>query len=153
MNDHPYLRAYMAGIVAPTVALLVVLTVFCVARFVYNVPAPIERLIVFPMAVVPNIFGLWNMLYVRLRAYWPAPIGLHGALLPFLLGPVGFVLARSLGFLKLTSYGIEKKVDYFGIVHISYGHAVLVPFFIVALYYLIWKYIVGFLNKLQGIGR
>ncbi|SRR6266700_651279 len=153
MNHHPYLRAYMAGIVAPTVGLLVALTLLCVARFVYNVPAPIERLIIFPMAVVPNVFGLWNMLYVKLRSYWPEPIGLHGAMLPLLLAPVGFVLARSLGFLQLTSQGFEKKLVYFGVVHISYGYAVLVPFFMVAVYYLIWKYIVGFLNELQGIGR
>ncbi len=153
MNHHPYLRAYMAGIVAPTVGLLVALTILCVARFVYNVPAPIERLIIFPMAVVPNIFGLWNMLYVKLRSYWPEPIGLHGALLPLLLAPIGFVLARSLGFLQLTSHGFDKKLVYFGIVHISYGYAALVPFFMVAVYYLIWKYIVGFLNELQGIGR
>src|SRR5260370_39244542 len=32
MNQHRYLRAYMAGIVAPTVFLLIGLTVFCVAR-------------------------------------------------------------------------------------------------------------------------
>lgn len=149
MNDHPYLRAYMAGIVVPTVILLLVLTIFCVARYMCNVPAPIERLIIFPMAVVPNVFGLWNMLYVRLRSHWQMPIGVHGSLLPLLLGPVGFVLARSLGYVSLTSYGLV----YFGIVRIPYGYLVAIPFFAIAAYYLIWKYIVGFLNELQGIGR
>jgi hypothetical protein len=31
---------------------------------VYNVPVPIERVIVFPMAVVPNLWGAWNVLRV-----------------------------------------------------------------------------------------
>ena len=149
MKDHPYLRAYMAGIVAPTVALLVVLTVFLKLRFISHVPAPIERLVIFPMAVVPNVFGLWNMLYIKLRSHWPMPIGLHGALLPFFLAPIGASLAISLGYLEVTNNGLI----YFGIVHIPYGYAALAPFFAVVAYYLIWKHIVGFLNELQGIGR
>ena len=64
MNTHPYLRAYMPGIVVPTVFLLVAMTGFMLARFVYNVPVPIERVIVFPMAVVPNLWGAWNVLRV-----------------------------------------------------------------------------------------
>ena len=64
MNNHPYLRAYMAGIAVPTVFLLVIMSVVCIFRFVYNVPIPIVRVIVFPMALVPNLFGLWNMFYV-----------------------------------------------------------------------------------------
>ena len=67
MNQHPYLRAYMAGIVAPTIFLLVAATAFTIARYVYNFPVPVERVIVFPMAVVPNIWGLWNVLYVAWR--------------------------------------------------------------------------------------
>ena len=57
MNAHPYLRAYMAGISVPTPLLLVALTLFSIARFVYNVPVPVERVIIFPMAIVPNLFG------------------------------------------------------------------------------------------------
>ena len=64
MSQHPYLRAYMAGITVPTVFLLVAMTGFIIARLVYNVPIPIERVIVFPMAVIPNLWGVWNMLYV-----------------------------------------------------------------------------------------
>jgi len=36
MNNHPYLRAYMAGISVPTPILLVALTAFTIARFVYT---------------------------------------------------------------------------------------------------------------------
>src|SRR5437879_8785581 len=68
MNQHIYLRAYMAGIVVPTVFLLVVAAVFTIARYVYNIPVPVERVIVFPMAVVPNAWGLWNVLFVALRS-------------------------------------------------------------------------------------
>jgi hypothetical protein len=41
MNDHPYLRAYMAGISVPTPLLLIPLKVFFMARFVYNIPVPV----------------------------------------------------------------------------------------------------------------
>ena len=54
MNRHPLLHAYLAGIAIPTVFLLVVATSFTFLRYVYNVPVPIERVIVFPMAFVPN---------------------------------------------------------------------------------------------------
>jgi len=64
MNQHIYLRAYMAGVVVPTIFLLVVATVFTIARYVYDVPVPVERVIVFPMAVVPNVWGLWNVLFL-----------------------------------------------------------------------------------------
>src|SRR5580700_6757529 len=106
MNTHPYLRAYMAGIVVPTLVLLLVLTAFCLVRFVFHVPIPIERVIVFPMALVPSLFGLWNMFYLWLRPRRHLPIGLHGALLPFVLAPLGFMLATGLGFLTLGSNGV-----------------------------------------------
>ena len=43
MNSQPYLRAYMAGIVVPTLFLLVAIVSFTIARMVYNVPVSIER--------------------------------------------------------------------------------------------------------------
>src|SRR6185295_6284755 len=93
MKTHPFLRAYMAGIVVPTIALLFGVAAFVVARHVYDVPIPIERVIMFPMAVVPNLWGVWNMLHLAIgRDRWP--IGVHGALLPLLLIPLGLVLAR-----------------------------------------------------------
>src|SRR5436309_9139327 len=94
MNQHPYLRAYMAGIVVPTLVLLVAATVFTFARYVYNVPVPIERVIVFPMAVVPNLWGLWNILFLVWHERLHLSLGVHGALLPFLLGPLGMIATR-----------------------------------------------------------
>lgn len=147
MNQHPYLRAYMAGIVFPTAFLLVALTIFCFLRFVYRVPAPIEQLIVFPMAVVPNLFGAWNMLFVKLHEHWKVSIGLHGAVLPFFLAPIGVTFAISMGFIRLTQGGVK----YFGILLIPYWYLIFAPFIGIAAYYLLWKYVVGFFNRVLGV--
>ena len=147
MNTHPYLRAYMAGIVAPSVALLIALTVFILTRLVFHVPIPIERVIIFPMAVVPNAFGLWNMFYVWSRPHPNLPIGLHGALLPLILVSIGTVAAVLGGFLVIGSQGVTL----FGMVSVPYP--VVVVWFLAALvlYYLVWKHVVGFLNQVLGI--
>jgi hypothetical protein len=146
MNNHQYLRAYMAGVAVATPLLLVALTLFSIARFIYNVPVPIERVIIFPMALIPNLFGIWNVLRVILRSR--LPLGIHGAILPFIIAPAGFFLARSLGFLKVTRYGFV----YFG-VEIHYVHLAMVFPVVLILYYLIWKYLVGFFNQVAGIGE
>ena len=133
MNTHPYLRAYMAGIVVPTVFLLVAMTGFTLARFVYHVPIPIERVIVFPMAIVPNVWGAWNILRVAAGGdRWP--IGLHGALLPLVLMPLGLLLARAFAIDVITPTLV----------------AVFAPFAIAA-YYLAWKYLVGYFNGVLGV--
>jgi len=147
MNTHPYLRAYMAGIFAPSLFLLVALTAFVVSRLVFQVPIPIERVLVFPMALVPNIFGLWNVLYLWLRPRRHLPIGFYGALLPVIMAPLGAVLACSLGFLAVGVHGIT----WFGVITAPYY--LIAPGFLAGLvvYYLVWKYIVGFLNHVLGI--
>jgi hypothetical protein len=147
MNTHPYLRAYMAGIVLPSLGLLVALTVFILTRLVFHLPIPIERVIVFPMALVPNAFGAWNILYLWSRPHRHWPIGLHGALLPLVLVAMGAVFAAWGGFLKVGTNGIT----WFQAVSVPY--ALIVPWFIAAVvvYYLVWKYVVGFFNRLLGI--
>src|SRR5215475_10533103 len=116
MRNHPYLRAYMAGVSVPTPLLLVALTAFFIARFVYNIPVPVERVIIFPMAIIPNLFGVWNMLHLASRSTTHLPLGIHGAILPFILAPLGFLLGRSLGFLKATDHGFL----YFGVLNVPY---------------------------------
>ena len=138
MNRHPYLRAYMAGIVAPTVFLLVVATAFAMMRYVFNVPVPIERVIVFPMAVVPNAWGLWNMVFVALHSRRHLPLGIHGALLVFLLVPIGLTLARLLDIWIVTPRFIASVFP------------IVLPVALVV-YYLAWKYVVGFCNEVLGI--
>jgi len=149
MNTHPYLRAYMAGIVVPTIVLLFLLTGFVIARHVYRVPIPIERAIVFPMGIVPNLFGLWNMLYLRLSPHRYLPIGFHGAILPFLLAPSGFLLGRSLGILTLRPEGLV----YFQAVTVPYSYFVAGFSFALIAYYLVWKYLIGFFNRMLGIAQ
>jgi|SRR5208283_2288275 len=136
MNKHPYLRAYLAGIAVPTVFLLVPITVYTIGRYVYHDPTPIERVIVFPMAVVPNAWGLWNVLYRAFLAPRHAPLGLFGCALPLLLFPFGYLIAR------LLRFAIPHEVF----------HAA--PFAIpvaLIIYYFVWKHIVGFLNAELGV--
>lgn len=143
MQPHPYLRAYMAGINVPTAFLLVTMTVFACFRFYLEVPSqfvlampawPLARAIVFPMAVVPNAWGLWNMLYLRLRPGLRPAFGLYGALLPLVLIPGGMALARALDVFAIQlAYALP-------IIPIGMG-----------LYYLAWRFLVGSLNRELGI--
>lgn len=135
MNQHPYLRAYMAGITIPTAVLLVAMTAFTIARYVFNVPLPIERVIVFPLAVVPNSWGAWNMLW--LASGRRIPIGIFGAFLPFLLVPGGVLVLHLVG-LSITSF-VPIALPLF-----------LFPIGLV-IYYLVWKYFVAALNRIVGI--
>ena len=136
MTQHTYLRAYMAGIVVPTIFLLLAATAFTMARYVYNVPIPIERIIVFPMAVVPNLWGLWNILFIASHARTHLPIGVHGAILPLILGPLGMVMTSLLDF-NIPGFA-------------SHILPVAAPVALIA-YYLVWKYFVGSLNQILGI--
>jgi len=147
MNTHPYLRAYMAGIVTPSLGLLVALTVFILTRLVFHTPVPIERVIIFPMALVPNAFGIWNIVYVWSRSHPHLPIGFHGALLPVIMAALGAVAAVWGGFLTVGAHG----VTWFQAISIPYF--LIVPWFLagVVVYYLLWKYVVGFLNQVLGI--
>ena len=143
MKTRPYLRAYMAGIVVPTLFLLVVVTISAYHRYYFEVSnqfviplpsSPLERALLFPMAVVPNMWGLWNMLYLWLRSRFKLSLGAHGALLPVLLIPGGVLLSRV-----------------FDIFTIQWQFAL--PMFPIGmgLYYLAWKYIVRLLNEEIGI--
>ena len=143
MRPHPYLRAYMAGIVVPTIFLLIIMCIYAYNRYYFEVSsqfviplpsAPLDRAILFPMAVVPNVWGAWNMLYLGLRSRGRWPLGLHGALLPLVLMPAGYALARSL--------------DVFDI---QWQYALPMVPVGMALYYLLWKHAVGFLNREVGI--
>jgi hypothetical protein len=147
MNTHPYLRAFLAGVFVPTLLLPLLLAAFVVLRLMLQVPFPIERGLVFPMALVPTLWGLWSVLWLWSHAQTHLSIGLHGALLPFLLLPAGTVLARHLGIVTLGA----SEVTWFQALHIPY---VLIAFgFLAGLaaYYLVWKYIVGFVNRVLGI--
>ena len=136
MESHIYLRAYMAGVTVPSVLVILMLAGFVVLRFGYNVPIPIERFLVFPLAIVPGLWGLWNMLYIVVRKHWRIPLGLHGALVPLVAGP----LALGNAFLA----GFEVSRSAWTIFPAGIAIAMLA-------YYLAWKYLVGFLNGVLDI--
>jgi hypothetical protein len=127
MRGHPFLRAYMAGVLLPTWLLP---AAFLIAHFTGMVPAGIERVVVFPMAVVPNLWGIWNALYATLRLPARVSIGIFGALLPLLLVPAGLGLEAVL---DLHFYSVRQA-----------GAVLPVA---MAVYYLVWKYVVAFLNR------
>jgi hypothetical protein len=143
MRPRPYLRAYMAGIVVPTVFLLWIMMVYGLtsyylevpSQFVFALPArPLARALVFPMALVPNIWGVWNVLYAAIRSRVGWSLAVHGALLPLVLIPGGVILTRA-----LDVFTIQMR---FALPVVPIGMAV---------YYLAWKYLVGFLNEEMGI--
>jgi hypothetical protein len=147
INTHPYLRAYLAGIFVPTLVLPVILAGFIVARQGLAASFPIERFLVFPLALVPTLFGLWNMLYMVSHGRIHQSIGLHGAMLPIVGAPIGALVAYRLGLLQFGAHG----ATYFQCVQVPYT---LLPVFVLAAmagYYLVWKYIVGFVNRVLGI--
>ena len=136
MESHIYLRAYMAGVTVPTVLVILMLACFVVLRFGYNVAIPNERFLVFPLAIVPGLWGLWNMLYIVVRKRWRIPLGLHGALVPLVAGP----LALGNAFLA----GFEVSRSALTIFPAGVALAMLA-------YYLAWKYLVGFLNGVLDV--
>jgi hypothetical protein len=136
MKTHPYLRAYMAGITIPTIMLIVIMVVFTLSRFVFDVPLPFERIVVFPMAIVPNLWGLWNVLYLFLRRYPYMKIGYHGAILGIVQMLIAFGVAGLIGF---EFPGLNVAVLPVG-----------VPV-VMIVFYLVWKHFVAFLNGVLGL--
>jgi hypothetical protein len=147
MNAHPYLRAFLAGAFVPTLILPLMLTGFIVLRLGLQVPFPIERGLVFPMALVPCLWALWNMLWLGSHARTHLAVGPHGVVLPLLLLPAGTVAASCSGLLKLGAGGVM----WFDACYVSYPLIAFVFACVLAAYYLLWKYVVGFVNRVLGI--
>lgn len=136
MRTYRYLRAYLAGIAVPTAFLLLFVTGFAVARHLGAVPGPAERVIIFPMAVLPNLWGVWNMLYAWLAPRRRIPIGLYGAVLPLIVGPSAVVLSHVMG-VDLPNLAVRLFPVALAVV--------------AAAYYLLWKYLVRLLNEVLEI--
>ncbi len=137
----------MAGILFPTLALPVMLTVYVVVRLYLQVPVPIERALVFPMALIPACWGLWNVLWVATQERTGLSVGVHGAILPFLILPCGAWIGSWVGVFALHAEGVY----WFGVCTVAYTWVVPIFLAVVAGYYLIWKYLVDFLNRMLGI--
>jgi hypothetical protein len=72
MPRHPYIRAFMAGVLLPTA---VVFAVGILVAFLYfRIPKQTTQAMVLPMALNPCLWGLWNMLY-RALGKSTLPIG------------------------------------------------------------------------------
>ncbi len=136
MKTYPYLRAYMAGITIPTMMLILIMIVFTIARYIFNVSISVEKIIVFPMAIVPNLWGLWNILYIYLRRYRYLPIGFHGVVLALVQVLLAFGIAKLVSF---ETPQLMTSIFPFGL-----------PI-VVVVFYLVWKHLVAFLNAVLGI--
>ncbi|HEY3704973.1 MAG TPA: hypothetical protein VGL22_07925 [Terracidiphilus sp.] len=147
MNTHRYLRAFLAGVFVPTLVLPLMLVVFIVVRLAFQVPYPIERGLVFPMALVPVLWGVWNMLWAWSRSMTNLSLGAHGAILVGLIIPAGTLIGRWLGIIQLG----ETSATKFGHFQIPYALVGILFCVAVAAYYLIWKYVVGFVNRTLGV--
>ena len=143
MRPRPFLRAYMAGSMVPTIVLLLIMGIDAYHRFYLEVPSqfvfglpakPLERTILFPMAVVPNLWGAWNVLWVATRRRTHLSIGVHGSAIPAILVPSGILFART--------------TELF---YIQMGYALLAIPVGMAMYYLAWKFLVGSLNEEVGV--
>lgn len=134
MKPHPYLRAYMAGVLLPSWFLLLAVTAFLIALVNDRIPPRLTSAMVFPMAIVPNLWGAWNALYHLPALRRRIPIGVFGALLPLILVPAGLTLAAelNLGFFTPRQATIILPV------------AMIV-------YYLVWKYAVAYFNRIVDL--
>jgi hypothetical protein len=149
MNDHPYLRAYLAGVFIPTLVFPLLIALLVVGKHVAQAPFPVERIVIFPLAFVPVLWGLWNLLWVASCKCAHLPLGLHGAILPFLLMPMGASLAKCLG---VVTFG-PSSVTWFQAISIPYALIACGFVFGLVVYYLVWKYIIGFVNRELGIAQ
>jgi hypothetical protein len=147
MNNHPYLRAYLAGVFFPTLIFPFLITALAIGRYVCQVPFPVERIVIFPLAFVPVLWGLWNVSWVALRKRAQVNLGLHGAILPFVLLPLGATLAQHLGVVAFGASG----VTWFQAIEVPYAVIACGFAFALVVYYLVWKYIIGFVNRELGI--
>jgi hypothetical protein len=147
MNNHPYLRAYLAGVFIPTLLFPVLITLLLAGKLVTQEPIPVERIVIFPLAFVPCLWGLWNMLWAASHNRTHLPLGVHGAILPLLLLPMGASLAKCLGVITLGAH----SVTWFQAIEVPYAVIACGFAFGLVVYYLAWKYIVGFVNRVLGI--
>jgi len=131
---HPYLRAYMSGIALPSMILPFVLIGLSLQYSLIH-ERHLGDVVMFPIGLVPNAWGLWNVVYVWLRRHREIPIGLYGAALVLVLAPLGYGLQRAVGQMVWTP-------ELFAI---GFPAALVI-------YYIAWKLVVARFNDLLGVG-
>ena len=88
------------------------------------------------MAGIPNAWGLWNVFFVAWCRRVSLSLGSHGGLLWILLAPLGIVVA------SLLDFSIPSIA--------AHAFPIIAPMMLI-LYYLVWKHVVGFLNRVLEI--
>ncbi|CAN5746884.1 hypothetical protein BH18ACI5_BH18ACI5_05350 [soil metagenome] len=131
---YPSLRAFMAGITLPTMVVPVVIALVSMHHSSVR-PFHLEDVVFFPVGLVPSAWGLWNVLYERVRRHRELPIGVFGAALLIPLGSAAYAIQTALGKMLWTPEVLVMGV----------------PIAIVV-YYLAWKHLVRRLNDLLGVG-
>src|SRR4051812_793027 len=112
----------MAGTLVPTLVLPLLLAAFLVLRVGMQVSFPVERGLIFPMALVPALWGVWNILWQYSRERTHLPVGVHGAFLPPLMVPLGALIATRGGVLTV------------GVTAVTWFNAITVPYTLIALF-------------------
>jgi hypothetical protein len=130
-GPHRYLRAYLAGVAVPTAFLVIIVSSFVAVASAGLVAWSLAALLIFPMAVVPNLWGLWNMVYIAVSKRHAVNIGVFGAILPCVLAPAGYTIATALGHPLPLGLGVLSA---------AFALAVLV-------YFLVWRHVVHYLNE------
>ena len=131
---YPLLRAFMAGITLPTMVVPFVIALVSMHHSSVR-PFHLEDVVFFPVGLVPSVWGLWNILYARMRLHGRVPIGLFGVALLIPLGSAAYAIQTVLGKMLWSSDVLVVGVP-----------------IAVVVYYLAWKHVVGRLNDLLGVG-
>lgn len=131
---HPYFRAYLAGIALPTMVVPIVIAGLAIVHPTGH-PFRIEEVVIFPIGLIPNAWGLWNMLYVRLSSHRAISAGMFGAALVLVVAPLAYGL----------QYGLGKMLWTPSLFAVGLPMAL-------AGYYLAWKLAVARFNDLLGVG-
>jgi hypothetical protein len=100
MRSHPYVRAYLAGIALPTLVVCAAGSITVV--FFDRLEPAVQRAMFLPIAAIPVLWGLWNVVWVALGPPRRVQIGWHGAILAALVIGVGVLLAGRLNVSDVT---------------------------------------------------
>ncbi len=124
----------MAGIALPTMVIPFVIGLVSMDHSTVR-PFHLQDVVFFPVGLVPTAWGLWNVLYLRLRRYANIPIGLFGMALLLPLGAAAYSIQLTLGKMLWTPDVLMVGLP-----------------IAIALYYLAWRHIVHRFNELLGLG-
>ena len=131
-----YLRAFIAGLAFPATLLPIVYAVL----YSFDI-GPVRSLpMQFMPILFPLMFGLWNVLCFSM--FRPI-LGKHKSLRLWISGIVLGLILAAIGIFRLDLPGLLFNQ----VGNIKYAYLVVIPL----VYGLIWRYIIGYLNKLLRV--